>query len=129
MKAVLSFLDLLPVDDLALIVVSDLITSLFFVVFTIEGAVVERPQRDAEVADVDDEEDVDKLENEEELIELSKPLLDVDDDVDETDIFSNGVDELLFEFELPRDRLAWCICLYVSLLTLESAREKIKEQT
>lgn len=118
MKAVRSFRDLLVLDDFVLTLVSDLFAFLTLVIFPIAVVDEERPPRGVE--DVD-EEDIDKLENEEELIELSKPL-DVDDDIDEAEIFSNDVDELLFECELPRVRLAWCICLYVSLLTLASVR-------
>ncbi len=116
-KAVRSFRDLLALDDFVLTLVSDLFAFLTLVAFPIAVVDEERPPRGVE--DVD-EEDIDKLENEDELIELSKPL-DVDDDVDEAEIFSNDVDEL---FELPRVRIGWCICLYVSLLTLASVRKE-----
>ena len=102
-KAVLSFRDLLALDDFTLTVVafSDLVAFLLLAVFVIVfTAVPSDDDDDVDVIDVDvvlDGDDVDKLENEDELIELSNPL---EVDEAEEELFSKD-DDVEMPFVLP----------------------------
>jgi hypothetical protein len=103
-KAVLSFRDLLALDDFTLTVVafSDLVAFLLLAVFVIVFTAVpsDDDDDDVDVIDVDvvlDGDDVDKLENEDELIELSNPL---EVDEAEEELFSKD-DDVEMPFVLP----------------------------